>query len=107
MFGIEPANLINSVFAGFLHPDSVDIYQKTIQYVLNKGEKLSCELKILRNDKSEFYGRIDCVYIHDNESCNSRCILVILSDISKEKTAEEKKKEAHKRLEGLGLWYLE
>jgi PAS domain S-box-containing protein len=99
MLDMERPCLIDRAFVEFINPDYVDIFHKNARRALIKGGKTSCELKILKNDRTEFFGRLDCVALHDNKSYNCQNIIASLSDISKEKAAEVKITKINEELE--------
>ncbi len=102
VFGASsPDEIIGKNAMAFVHPDSLDLVQKTIAEALEDFKNgrfsvKSIEHKLVRLDGSEFYGEATGVpFFYKGELA----IQTIIRDITKRKLAEEELKRARDELE--------
>lgn len=87
MLGCAPGELYRKKITKFIHPsDQDDFYLKSRKLLKNSSNE-TCEIRFVRKDKSEFFGRMSCYADHENGDLN---INVSLEEITKQKEAEEK-----------------
>ncbi len=91
LLGVTKEVLFNHPILQFIHPEDYHIYQKHQQEILEKDTPNVCELRMLKQDGSTFWTRMEGVTTTDIAG-NLNCYIV-MSDITKNKKAEE---ELHK-----------
>lgn len=87
LLGIERQKLINGRFRRFVAPNFLEQWDRYLINVFEKGEKLSCDLELIRLDGSEFYARFESSRIE--EKGGNFVVRTALSDITAHKKAEK------------------
>ena len=75
-------NLLRKPFLVYLHTDDRKTFVQHIHRVIESGERQSCELKLLRKDKSVFHAEIQSVPIYYKESNEQTRIRSAIIDIT-------------------------
>jgi PAS domain S-box-containing protein len=87
LLGEHRENLLIRRFDLCVHPNERERWQRYFIQALQHSEKQSCELILLRSDKSQFHARLDSQSRVAND--NVALLHIALSDISELKHAEE------------------
>ena len=91
LLGKERGKLIHKRFAAFVAPEDRDRWAQYFASVLQSDDKLTCELAILRGDKTRRQVRMDSLrLLKDN---NTPVVRTVLTDISEKKRSEEALRE--------------
>lgn len=98
LFGEGKASLINKNFRSLIVKDYKDNFYHHLNKVLKSRSKQSCELKLLKNSKTEIYGQLQSIIIIDKET-NDINIRTILTDITQLKLVEEELLKAKEKAE--------
>lgn len=98
MLGIDRRSLINKPFTRFIQKDDQDIFYLDSRKMLEKKEKRSFALGLIRNDKSVFYARIDGIPVKDSDGELNR-IRIAVSDVTAQKNAEDERERLLLELE--------
>ena len=70
MLGKERLKLRNSQFGFFVSDDTKSIFNLFLEKIFNSKVRESCEVNLLPNDKSVFYGYLTGVISADEEQCH-------------------------------------
>ena len=97
LLGTERSNLINTRFRKCIAPEYFDAWDKYFLNVLNKGQKQSCPLVILRGDGSTFPARLESIRISDNNK-GDPTVRTTISDITYIRQAENALRISNKKL---------
>ncbi len=81
-----PETLVSQPFSGFLFEQDLDQYQHHRQALFATGKPQVCELRLIRENGSNFWARLDATAARD-ERGETVCRIVI-SDITERKAAE-------------------
>jgi PAS domain S-box-containing protein len=84
-------------FTRFIAPESQDVFYQCRRQLLNTGEKQSCELHLLRTSSPLFIARLEMVMERTGPEL-ANCCLVMMSDITEQKRADEVVRESAARL---------
>lgn len=76
----------------FIFKEDQDIFYLHYKQLLETGTPQLCELRMLRSDNTQFWGRLEGSTFKDDE--NNQICRVVISDITKSKGAEEALKKA-------------
>jgi PAS domain S-box-containing protein len=90
MLGIERRSLIKERFSRFVAPDYQDEYYLFNKRVLEKRDKQTCDLKLLKKDGTLFYVNLEGITAEDSKGIKQ--IRATFADISERKHAEEQVK---------------
>ena len=63
LLGEDRKKLINSRFAAFVTPGDRDRWHQIFMHTLQHGERLDCELALMRSDGSRFYAQLDRMHL--------------------------------------------
>jgi len=95
LLGVERKTLIKKFFSRFVSPEFHDFFYKYRNLLLKSKNKQNCELKMVKENKTSFYARMECVPVQDDNG-NFKEIRTVVTDITEKKLAEEKlQEEAH------------
>lgn len=97
LLGIDRSRLIKARFRKFIAPDYVDHWDRYFVHVLNRGERQSCPLGLIREDRSLFPARLESIRTTDQAN-GKTTVRVILSDITYIRQAETALRIANKKL---------
>ncbi|MGH7808373.1 MAG: PAS domain S-box protein, partial [Thermodesulfobacteriota bacterium] len=98
LLGVERSNLIKHPFSQYVDKEHYDVFYSCKRKLLQTTTRHTCELRMLRKDRSKFYARLEGKAMLDSNS-NSRNIRVAIHDITEEKRMEEMLLRAHGELE--------
>lgn len=91
LLGKERGKLMHKRFAHFIAPEERDHWDQCFASALQRDDKLTCELAILRGDKTNCQVRLDGLrLLKDNKS---PVVRIVLTDISEKKRSEETLRE--------------
>ena len=93
LLGVDRRSLINSSFTPFIAPDFQDSFYFHRRRVVETATRQTCELKLLKNDGTEFYGLLETVAVLDAEE-NFKQFRTAITEITKRKQAENALKES-------------
>jgi PAS domain S-box-containing protein len=93
MLGVERSSLVRRAITQLILPADQDIFYHCRRQLFETGLAQSCELRIRRADRSEFWAHLDSTVARD-ESGALLCRLA-MSDISKCRLAEDEAEEAN------------
>jgi PAS domain S-box-containing protein len=97
LLGVHRSKLIDTKFTGFISPDLQDDFYFHCNRIFETGTKQICDLKLLKQDGTFFYARLDSAAVKDKIK-NSKQIRIALTDITKEKRASELVRDSEKKL---------
>ena len=80
LLGSDRRNLIGDRFRKFIAAEDRDRWDRHFVSVLHSAEKLNCEVKLVKNDGSSFYARVDS--IRTGKENEEPMIRVAISDIT-------------------------
>jgi len=109
MVDIERSKLVGMPLSQFIHKDDQDNYYLHRKKLFETNAKQTCELKIVRKDRTSFYAQLGSIAVKETEG-DFYQILSTIADISERKLSEIALKESTERLllalEGgqLGIW---
>lgn len=89
LLGIERSSLIKRRFQSFVEPTSQAAFNSFYNQVFETDIKQTCELKLMRPDKTTFYVRVNGIAVSDHDENEKQCQAVIV-DATEHKQAEEK-----------------
>jgi PAS domain S-box-containing protein len=98
LLGVERSNLIKRPFSQYVDKEHYEVFFSCKRKLLQTTSRHTCELRMLRKDRSKFYARLESKAIFDR-SGNSGNIRVAILDITEEKRMEEMLLRAHGELE--------
>jgi PAS domain S-box-containing protein len=84
--------LVNHPISRFILKEDQDIYYLHRKQVFETGEPQACELRMMKNDSTLFWARLEATVTQDGNT--TPVCRIILSDISEHKQAEEKQKKS-------------
>jgi diguanylate cyclase (GGDEF)-like protein/PAS domain S-box-containing protein len=91
LLGKERGKLLHERFADFVAPEDIDHWTRYFTSVLQRDEKLSCELAVVRNDKTRCRVRLDSLRLLKYPE--STVIRIVMTDISENMRSEEELRE--------------
>ncbi len=100
LLNVERRSLINSAFTRFIAPDFQDSFYFHRRRVVETATRQTCELKLLKNDGTEFYGLLESIAVPDAEG-NFKQFRTTITDITERKQAEAAMKESKSTIEVL------
>ena len=87
LLGVARRDLIKDRFRKFIAPDDLECWDRHFLTVMRNGEKLTCDLRLLKSDGSLLSARLESIRTErENES---PLIRIAISDITAQKRAEE------------------
>ena len=87
MLGVLRSGLLKKSMSQIILPEDLDIYYLHSKQLFENDEPQTCELRMLKNDGTVFWARMDATQSNNGES------LIILIDISERKRSEEASRE--------------
>ncbi len=87
LLGTERTLIVDRPFQVFIDPEYADVFTRHRLSVLKNRERPSCELKLVRMDKTSFYASMESVATHDDTG-NSAWIRSAIIDITELKEKE-------------------
>ncbi|MGD8663139.1 MAG: PAS domain S-box protein [Desulfobacterales bacterium] len=93
LLAVDRRSLIKRPFTRFIAADFQDIFHQHRQRVVDTSTKQTCELKLIKDDGTEFYGLLESIAVTDAEG-NFREIRTVIVDITQLKRAEDAVKKS-------------
>ena len=87
LLGVDRGGLIRQPITRFILKDDQDIYYHHRQQLFDTGEPQSCELRLIKKDKSIFWGRLDATAIRRVDG--SVGCRVVVSDVTEQNKREK------------------
>ena len=101
LLGVERGSLLRRKFAGFVARDAQDEWHRFRRHALQAGdEKRAVEMALEPAGGAAFFSRIECRPRPGKSDRDWRC-LMILSDVTERRTAEDLLAHQHELLEGI------
>jgi PAS domain S-box-containing protein len=94
--GLERGSLLKKTFTMFIHKNDQDTFYLHRQKVFKNRTKLSCEVRLKRNDKIEFYAQLVSTAFKDSDDNYSLMRLAVIN-ISERRRAEIALRESEER----------
>ncbi|MBF0227937.1 MAG: PAS domain-containing protein, partial [Desulfobacterales bacterium] len=89
MLQVERKKLINQGFSRFIDPQFIDIFRNHCLNMFETKTKQTCEIKLIRSDKTSIYVQMDCIgELGANGNANQ--IKATITDITELKEAQNK-----------------
>lgn len=107
LLAIDRAQLVKQLFSRFILKTNQDIYYLKSKRLFETSIPQSCELKMVKNDDTSFWGRLEATVATDDHG--ETVCRVVLSDITERMQAEAEREKLNDRLnqmqklESLGL----
>ncbi len=101
MLCIERSLLIGKPLGLFVMKEDQDAYYVERNRVCKTGERSVSELRIIRNDDTQFYAQLECVAVLAAEGDSIQC-MTTMSDITERKQMEEALRQSE-RLKSIGI----
>ena len=98
LLAIERRNLSGKQFASFIFKDDQDVFYFHRKKLAKVGSKLSCELRLLKNDGELFWASLESILVKDSEDTLQR---ITVSDITGRKQAVNEMYEFEKHYQAL------
>ncbi|MBF0227060.1 MAG: response regulator [Desulfobacterales bacterium] len=89
MLRVDRKSLINQDFSHFIDPQFMDIFRNHCQNVFETKTKQTCEIKLIRQDKTSIYIQMDCIAESDINGYVNQ-IRGTITDISALKESQDK-----------------
>jgi two-component system cell cycle sensor histidine kinase/response regulator CckA len=86
LLGVTRVSLVNQPLTHFILPADQDIYFQHRKQMFEPGESQVCELRMLHQDGTSFWARLDATVVQDTK--DAPAYRVVLSNISDRKQAE-------------------
>jgi PAS domain S-box-containing protein len=97
LLGVVRSELVKKPISRFIHKEDQDIYYLHGKQLFETGKPQTCELRMMKNDGTAFWARIELIVAQDaDDSPGSR---IVMSDINERKLAEEVLQQTHDELE--------
>jgi PAS domain S-box-containing protein len=93
MLGIERSSLIRKPFSRFITKDDQDVFYLHQKKLFETKTKQTCELKLIRKDRSQFYAQLESIVVKDAKGGIPQT-RTIITDINNRKLAEEALRES-------------
>ena len=93
LLGVERQTLLNRPFSRFVSQEFGDAYYLYLRRVFETRSNQTCEIKLAREDGSEFYAELESVAVKDEEGQFNLCQTMV-SDITERKRAEQLLRES-------------
>ena len=81
LLGLESSKLINTKFSRYISPDFQDDFYLHCKRIFESGTKQSCDLKLVKQDGTPFYARLDSIAVKDQVAA-SRQFRTAITDIT-------------------------
>ncbi|MCP5007921.1 MAG: PAS domain S-box protein [Planctomycetes bacterium] len=98
MLGIESGSIIGKPLGEFIVKEDQDVYHLHRRGACKTGEHGTCELRVLREDRTQFYAQMESAVVPETGVHPKQC-MTILSDISGCKGTEKKLENLNESLE--------
>jgi two-component system cell cycle sensor histidine kinase/response regulator CckA len=102
LLGMPRPKLIKRGFGHFVSPNSLDLWDEHIISVLGHEEKQTCDLRLIREDESTFYARLNSIRIvlpdeWKAETGETDLIHTAVTDVTDRMWAEKELRESEER----------
>ena len=96
LLNVERRSLINSAFTRFIAPDFQDSFYFHLRRVVETATRQTCELKLLKNDGTEFYGLLESIAVPDAEG-NLKQFRTTITDLTMQHQTELALRESEEK----------
>jgi PAS domain S-box-containing protein len=93
---VDRRSLINKSFTRFVAPDFQDRFYFHRQRVVETDSRQTCELKLLKNDGTEFYGLLESIAVPDAEE-DIRQFRTAITDLTNQRRTETELRESEEK----------
>ena len=93
---VDRRSLINNSFTRFVAPDFQDRFYFHRQRVVETDSRQTCELKLLKNDGTEFYGLLESIAVPDAEE-DIRQFRTAITDLTNQRRTETELRESEEK----------
>jgi PAS domain S-box-containing protein len=93
LLGVPAGTLVNERLAGYIVPEDQDIYYRWRKELFKTGEPQACELRVMRQEGTQFWARLEATLARNVESRAPEC-RIVMSDITEHRRAEEALRES-------------
>jgi PAS domain S-box-containing protein len=100
LLGVERVQLKHKRFTHFILPQDQDIFYLTRRRTYDQNLQQSCELRMVKEDGSQFQAHLECARVSDKGELANR-MRVILSDITANKQIEQALRERTEELQAV------
>jgi PAS domain S-box-containing protein len=87
LLGVERWALVKQQISHFIFPEDQDIYHRFRKKLFELGEPQVCELRMLKNDGTQFWANLASTATQDADGASA--LRIVLSDITERKHLEE------------------
>jgi PAS domain S-box-containing protein len=87
LLGVSRCDLVKRRLTTFILPEDEGIYYRHRKQLFENGEPLGFELRMVKNDGTQFWARLEAIAANDEESMP--VLRIVLTDITERKLAEE------------------
>jgi PAS domain S-box-containing protein len=100
MLAVERTALQNNRFADFVSPDDLDAFRRHLDEARRSGTRNACEIRLLRSNRSFFYGRLETLADLDaeGEALQWRTAIMDITDRRLAEEALQKSRQQYKTL---------
>jgi len=99
LLGVERGSLVGQTFSRFVAASAADRYHLYRRQLLDNGQSQGCDLLMVKNDGTSFWGQLDAACARDDDG--APVIRLVLGDISERKQAEAELEQYRAHLEEL------
>ena len=96
LLGVESSKLINTRFSRYISPDFQDDFYFHCKRIFESGTKQSCDLKLVKQDGTPFYARLDSIAVK-NQVAASRQFRTAITDITVLVQAKKVRQESEEK----------
>ncbi|MDQ7784843.1 MAG: PAS domain S-box protein [Desulfomonilaceae bacterium] len=96
LLGVDRRTLIKRALSRFVCKAFQDAYYLHLQHVLETQSKQTCEIKLVREDGTQFYAQLESVAVLDETGQCSRC-RTALTDTTERKQSQDSLRESEER----------